>query len=151
MFRRSGESEPSGTRPQSISEAQKLTWELVFDGLRTIFWFIAGYQDEGVNLSHEDRVPRFYANSTENNALIADTIMLGVGICFGAIHCITWVFPFPTHMELLIWQVSSVAITTIPTYIPLIFGLGRWLENMGFILLVLLVLFQFSLLVYFIL
>ena len=151
VFRRSGESEPSGTRPQSISEAQKLTWELVFDGLRTIFWFIAGYQDEGVNLSHEDRVPRFYANSTENNALIADTIMLGVGICFGAIHCITWVFPFPTHTELLIWQVSSVAITTIPTYIPLIFGLGRWLENMGFILLVLLVLFQFSLLVYFIL
>ena len=132
VFRRSGESEPSGTRPQSISEAQKLTWELVFDGLRTIFWFIAGYQDEGVNLSHEDRVPRFYANSTENNALIADTIMLGVGICFGAIHCITWVFPFPTHTELLIWQVSSVAITTIPTYIPLIFGLGRWLENMGF-------------------
>ena len=133
VFRKSGESEPGGTQYQPISEAWKLTWKSVFDGLETIFRFIAGYQDQDVNLSREDRVPRFYANSTENNyALIADTIMLGVGICFGAIHCIAWAFPFPTHTELLIWRVSSVAITAVPIYIPLIFGLDGWLEHMNF-------------------
>ena len=58
--------------------------------------------------------------------------MLGVGICFGAIHCIAWGFPFPTHAELLIWRVSSVAITAVPVYIPLIFILAGWLGNIDF-------------------
>ena len=53
--------------------------------------------------------------------------MLGVGIFFGAIHCIAWHFPFPTHTELLIWRISTVAITAVPIYIPLTFffmGIG---------------------------
>ena len=132
VFRKSGESEPSETQSQSSSKAWKLTWESVLDGLKTILRFIAGDQDRDVNLSREDRVPRFWANSTENNAMIADIIMLGVGICFGAIHCIAWGFPFPTHTELLVWRMSSVAITAVPVYIPLTFGLGIWLAKMDF-------------------
>ena len=132
VFRKSGESEPSGTQPQSISEAWKLTWEAINSGLETILAFIAGTQDEGFNLSREERVPRFWANSTEDDFLIADIIMLGVGICFGAIHCIAWGFSFPTHTELLMWRVSSVTITAVPVYIPLIFGLATWLENTDF-------------------
>ena len=94
VLQKLGESEPSETQPQSISEAWKLTWVSVIDGLRMIFYFITGSQDEDVNLSHEDKVPRFWANSTGNNILIADLIMLGVGICFGVIHCIAWVSHF---------------------------------------------------------
>ena len=103
VFRKSGESEPSGTQPQSSSEAWKLTWKSVFDGLVTIFMFIAGGQDDTVNLSREDWVPRFWANSNDDDFFTADIIMLGVGVCFGAIHCIAWGFPFPTHTELLMW------------------------------------------------
>ena len=104
----------------------------VLNGLSTIFTFIAGDQDDDVNLSCEDRVPRFWANSTADNAGIADLIMLGVGICFGAIHCIAWGFSFLTHTELLIWRVSSVAITAVPIYMPLMMGLAAWLGDMDF-------------------
>ena len=130
VFQKLGESEPSGTQPQSSSEAWKSTWESVLDGLETILRFIAGSQDEDVNLSREDRVPKFWANSTTDNAMIADIIMLAVGVCFGAIHCIAWGFSFPTHTELLMWRMSSVAIIAVPVYIPLMFALGVWLGNM---------------------
>ena len=124
VFRKSDVEEPI--------EARRLASKANDDGFEKIFMFIAGAQDEGVNLSDEDRVPRFWANSTENNALIADIMVLGVGICFGAIHCIAWGFPFPTHVELLLWRISSVAITAITFNIPLIIGLAGWLEHMDF-------------------
>ena len=132
VFQKPGESEPSGTQPQSSSEARILTWEAINSGLVTVLGFITGIQDEDVNLSLSDRVPRFWANSSEDNVLIADIIMLGVGICFGAIHCIAWGFSFPTHTELLMWRMSSVAITAGPVYIPLMFALGAWLQDMDF-------------------
>ena len=132
VFRKSGESERSEKQLQSISEAQISTWESVIGGLGKIFMFIIGGQDMGVNPRREDRVPRFWANSTENKAMIADLIMLGVGIFFGAIHCIAWGFSFPTHTELLMWRISSAALTAVPAYIPLMFSLGFWLGHMDF-------------------
>ena len=109
-----------------IKDRRKSDWlaRLAFgenpDGLEAIFNFIAGFQDNDFDPRREDRVPRFGANSTKNDFMIADLIMLGVGICFGAIHCIAWGFPFLTYIELLIWQTSSVAITVVPFYIPLV-------------------------------
>ena len=132
VFRKS---ESRRTRPgvnELISEARKSTWEAIDDGLTTIFGFIAGGQDGDVNLSREDRVPKFWANSTDNDFFIADVIVLGVGVCFGAIHCIAWFFSFPTDPELLVWRISSVAITAVPIYIPLLFLLAAWLSDMDF-------------------
>ena len=97
-------------------------------GLKRIALFIAGLQDMDVDLRHEERVPRFWADSIGEEAT-ADMIVLGVGVCFGAIHCISWGFPFPTHTELLMWQILCVAITAIPIYIPLGFFLGLWLDG----------------------
>ena len=125
VFQKSDVEEP-------ISEVPRLASETNRNGLETMINFITGGQDGGVDLSREDRVPRFWANSTDNNAIIADVIMLGVGICFGAIHCIAWGFPFPTHAELLMWRVSSVAITAIPTYMPLVALLAIRLADMDF-------------------
>ena len=86
-----------------ISEAQRLASETNSDGFDMIYGFIISDQDGKVNLSHKDRVPRFWANSARNDYITADLIMLGLGICFGAIHCIAWHFSFPTHVELSIW------------------------------------------------
>ena len=119
VFRKSDVEEP-------ISEAPRLANDVDFVN------FILGNQDKDIDLSREDRVPRFWANSTDNNAGIADLIMLGVGVCFGAIHCIAWHFLFPTHAELLIWRVSCIAITAVPFYIPLTFILAEWLNHMDF-------------------
>ena len=122
--------EPKETEPpinEPISKARELTWRSISDGLVTIISFIGGFQDDDVNLSHEDRVPRFWADSANDEQVAADLIMLGVGVCFGAIHCIAWHFSFPTHSGLLMWRISSVAITAVPVYIPLLFSLGGWL------------------------
>ena len=94
-----------------------------------IYKFIASVQDNDVNLSCEDRVLRIWANNTDNDATNAVLILLGVGVCFGAIHCTAWLFSFPTHIELLIWQISSVCITAVPIYILLMLFLAKWLSN----------------------
>ena len=133
VFRKS---EPSAMQHQVISRETRcsrvweLTWEEIGEGLETIYMFITGGQDLSVNLRCEDQVPRFWANSSEKNAVIADLIVLGVGVCFGAIHCISWGFSFPTHTELLMWQVSCVAITAVPIYITLGIPLGLLLSDM---------------------
>ena len=112
------------------SESRNLAWKTIGKGLFTILTLIVIGQDEDIDLGHEDRVPMFWANSTGGDAAIADGIVLGVGVCFGAIHCIAWLFSFPTHTELLMWRISSVAITVLPIYVPLILLLGIVLENM---------------------
>ena len=127
-----GVSGPSETLPQVnelFSEVQKFTWKVIIGGLLMIYKFIASVQDNDVNLSCEDRVLRIRANNTDNDATNAVLILLGVGVCFGAIHCTAWLFSFPTHIELLIWQISSVCITAVPIYILLMLFLAKWLSN----------------------
>ena len=101
-----------------VSETWKLTWEKIFNGLETILALIIGGHKEDINLSCEEKVPRFWAETTNKDVIITDIIVLGVGVCFGAFHCIAWLFSFPTHAELLIWRISSVAIKAVPIYIP---------------------------------
>ena len=132
VFRKS---EPSQTQPQateSILKARELNLKTIGKGLEMIFQYIAGAQDDNVNLSRRDRVPKFWADSAGEDAMVADLIVLGVGVCFGAIHCIAWNFSFPTHTELLIWRVSSVAIASLPIDIPMMLFLGIYLDDMDF-------------------
>ena len=120
---------------ESTTTHHSRAWELargeIGRGLKKIALFIAGLQDFDVDLSREDRVPRFWADSIGEEST-ADMIVLGVGVCFGAIHCISWGFSFPTHTELLMWRVLCVAITAVPIYITLGLLLGFWLKDMRF-------------------
>ena len=139
VFRKSGSRETQFQVRESISEARELTWGAIGKGLVMILKFIVGGQDNDVNLSLEDRVPRFWANTTDDETMItADLIVLGVGVCFGAIHCIAWIFSLPTHTELLIWRISSVAITAVPIYIPLASFLADWMGGIYFAIILIL-------------
>ena len=103
----------------------KLTLKTIGESLKALYLLIVTGEGNEVYLSDEDRVPMFWAdNRSSEYVLIANGIVLGVGVCFGAIHCIAWHFSFPTPTELLMWRISSVAITAVPVYIPLMMGLG---------------------------
>ena len=114
------------------SRARELTWKAIPKRLKRIVIFIAGGQDGKVDLDGKDRVPRFWADSDEVDLGKSDMIVLVVGALFGAIHCLSWDFSFPTHTELLMWRVLCVAMTAVPIYISLGFYLGIWLQKMGF-------------------
>ena len=111
----------------------KLTLEEIGEGLETLLELIVAGEGEKVDMSRKDRVPMFWADDRRGEHFaIADFMVLGVGICFGAIHCIAWHFSFPTPTELLTWRISSVAITAVPVYMPLMFFLGILLGNTEF-------------------
>ena len=43
-----------------------------------------------------------------------------------------WYFSFPTHTELLMWRISSVAVTAVPFYTPLTLILAALLEKLNY-------------------
>ena len=51
-----------------VEELVSEPWRFDQNGLEAISTFITGDQDDYVNLNHKDKVPRFWANNTENNA-----------------------------------------------------------------------------------
>ena len=134
VFRKSNLNPASnGNQPRRSGTIEwKLTLKAIGEGSKTLVNLVLAGQSDDVDLSRKDRVPRFWSDDQGNDFLTADGIVLLVGVCFGAIHCIAWVFSFPTHTELLMWRISSVAITAIPIYIPFMMGLGTWLGDMNF-------------------
>ena len=73
-------------------------------------------------------MPRFWANSDGKQASAA-LMVLEAGMCFGMVHCITWLFSFPTNVELLMWRISSVAMTAVPIYILFVMIWGAQLGD----------------------
>jgi hypothetical protein len=74
-------------------------------------------RDDGVDLLREERVPTFYAGRTPVDIKSWYTLLLAeilVAMIFGGIHCIAWSFSFPTHVEQILWRVSSIATISIP-------------------------------------
>lgn len=52
-------------------------------------------------------------------------ITAGLGVAFGAIHCIAWTFQFPSSAERNLWRICSVVLMVVPaTFVP-----GYWCSN----------------------
>ncbi|KAF8809929.1 hypothetical protein BYT27DRAFT_6509255 [Phlegmacium glaucopus] len=65
--------------------------------------------------NHSERVHTFYARSLD--PATKELLSVGGGFIaaiFGAIHCIAWHFPFPTHIEQNIWRASSLVAAIAP-------------------------------------
>ena len=99
------------TQPQ-VREPEA-AWKAI---LKNVYHVFTGGADKHVDLSHRDRVPRSWANSSNERAETANRGVNVVCGCFGAIHCAAWHFSFPTRTELWIWRISSVAIAAWPIY-----------------------------------
>jgi hypothetical protein len=129
-------------KPVERNRASEQHW------LWKVMYVIAGGQDVWVDLHQSTSVPMFYSGKPDTiQVYTADGITLAAGAVFGAIHCIAWSFDFPSHTELLLWRVSSIAITTVPaltvlSLIPLAVAPGRGLLSC---LLIIPVFFVFSL------
>ncbi|KAK7024467.1 hypothetical protein VNI00_016264 [Paramarasmius palmivorus] len=57
-----------------------------------------------------------------NDPLDLYITVYGIAALFGAIHCIPWVFHFPTHIEQLLWRISAVAVAVAPVAMGLLHG-----------------------------
>ena len=69
------------------------------------------------------QVPTFYAPPLKevNRFFWVRITAIIVAALFGGIHCAGWNFPFPSHAELMIWRLSSLAIIIVPcTFVPTI-------------------------------
>ncbi|CAA7271853.1 unnamed protein product [Cyclocybe aegerita] len=95
-----------------------------------------------------NRVPTFYACRVSASIFAAKAVskMVLVGICYGAVHCTAWAFPFPFTAERVLWRVASIALLGVPVYLfilipfigtydkrPNIDTMAKWAAGFGFV------------------
>jgi hypothetical protein len=75
--------------------------------------YITGAQDDSFRLSDEIQVPLFWSGNAgfeiDLRAMLGASI---IGTAFGAAHFIAWNSEFPSHIELVLWRISCIAMTT---------------------------------------
>ncbi|KAF7972357.1 hypothetical protein HWV62_18140 [Athelia sp. TMB] len=121
-------------RVPGLSSGDKATHEYNWD---TIFYYIIGAQDDEADLRYLQRVPTFWAGKAgEEDVWNADIIALLAAMAFGAVHCIAWSYAFPSHTELLMWRVSSIAIAAVPAALLIGLALSRGIDDMGVLVLI---------------
>jgi len=88
----------------------------------SLLWLLDGENvGEWVDQAGITHLPTFYSPSDndvveeEDASGISAIIIFFVASVFGGLHCVGWNFHFPSHSELIIWRVSSLFITLMPT------------------------------------
>ncbi|KAF8163802.1 hypothetical protein B0H34DRAFT_697016 [Crassisporium funariophilum] len=72
------------------------------------------------------RVPTFYALKMDiQSEYMLDCAMTFFAMLFGAIHCVAWLFHFPSAVERNLWRFASLAIVLVPGFV-LFLALMRW-------------------------
>lgn len=114
------------TAPRRTKDLEQYAWELdclgepKWERKISIAWkYVLGDVDAFVHLGGLKRIPTFYAGnfggkSGDTRITIANGITLGMGLVFGAIHCIAWSFQFSSRTEQILWRLSAVIIVGLP-------------------------------------
>ncbi|KDQ49518.1 hypothetical protein JAAARDRAFT_42852 [Jaapia argillacea MUCL 33604] len=77
--------------------------------------FLEMTEDDTSSRRDPMRVPTFHAGQLEGLEETELTwISALLATAFGAVHCFAWNVQVPTHVQLLLWRVSSLTITIIP-------------------------------------
>jgi hypothetical protein len=114
-----------GSRQPTVDDPLKNTtmWKFILS--------IMGIQDKDISLEDLRKVPTFYSGVPEEKQInISDIITLAIGILFGAIHCLAWNLTFPSHMQLVLWRLSAVAMVGVPFVISAAWGVCKYLSYM---------------------
>ena len=74
-------------------------------------------QDEG-----DSRLAIPISSRLDNDPPYLYIAVYGIAALFGAIHCIPWVFQFPTHTEQLLWRISAGAVAVAPIAMGFLHG-----------------------------
>ncbi|KAF8167083.1 hypothetical protein BJ912DRAFT_1048732 [Pholiota molesta] len=66
------------------------------------------------------QISKFYALDASEEEKFTILACAGfIGVLFGGIHCVGWNYFFPSHAEVILWRVSSIAITGVPALVAL--------------------------------
>jgi len=74
----------------------------------------------GDETEHEKRVNTFYPGGWGTADYSGYIIVTPIASAFGGIHCIGWLFNYPSSAEQTLWRVASVSITGVPIMFSLI-------------------------------
>jgi len=115
---------PSASLGEGVFGQEPSRWEWFFWPFLLIFQVLLLFAQMGFGDDEEAekprRVRRFHPGRPEGkHAWLAGSIGMAVAVVFGAIHCFAWSFQFPSHMEQILWRVSSIVITCTPVFMGL--------------------------------
>ena len=99
------------------SDVKAKEWEdaWAIGAIQKMSSYAIGSQDIFSNLTKGASVPMFWSGRPEKavfmNASVGPSLL---GAAFGAIHCISWLYEFPSHLQKFLWHVSCVVMIAVP-------------------------------------
>ncbi|TFK69596.1 hypothetical protein BDN72DRAFT_767747 [Pluteus cervinus] len=105
------------TLKRGMRACSKAVWtQLIKKLFVLVAWPLWEMIYEEANYPKRTHVGTFYGfwNLRQDKVLVQG-ISSFIGMIFGAIHFLSWHSTFPTHIELILWRVSSVALAVVPT------------------------------------
>ncbi|PVF91505.1 hypothetical protein CPB86DRAFT_323679, partial [Serendipita vermifera] len=89
--------------------------DIIFDSISNSV-LPGSYVNKNEDIAGFTCVPTFYVGTPTDKDDMAVPILVSsvVGTVFGAIHCIAWSYPFPSHIDQILWRLSSIAIIGVP-------------------------------------
>jgi hypothetical protein len=108
------------------------SWSNAWEEAETIFEMIFGPFSSMIWKDEDDDTFFVGKNEDDNQQSKAFLGALVVSMVFGGIHCIGWAesFSFPSHMEQLLWKMSSSTIVGIPLYFLVLVLIGQKYDDL---------------------